>query len=356
MNTLSKTETDCLITEISHELRAKRDGSGRNLIARCPVCGKDGKFGVYTGPETGRKKPFMAHCFSCGVSAQSLNSLLRLINREDLRPTPTANPGAQLDPSLLFPLKTEMEIDDTLSVIRPPQHYRRCFLHEYLKKRGFTFDDYDCFPVGTTAGLNPRYRDYVIFPVIDAGDTVGYVARHTLSKEEIDRHNRKAKTTGEYRILRFRNSTENDFVKLLYNYDAVKANETETVIIAEGIFDVVALTRQLDLYDNRKEAVVATFGKKISTVQIYKLQSKGVKTVILAYDGDAVEAIKKTATELQTYFQVKIAAIDDPGKDWEDLSQTEIKNIFSAELITPADYTITKIQLQKHGRTYSLVQ
>ena len=338
-------ETDYLIAEIAQELRAKRDGSGRNLVARCPVCGKDGKFGVYTGRETGGRKPFMAHCFSCGVSTGNLNRLLKLINREDLRPAPVVNPGAQLDPNLLFPLETGMEIDDTLAVIRLPQHYRRLFLHEYLKKRGFTFDDYEYFPAGTTGGLNPRYLDYVIFPIIDEGDTVGYVARHTLSKDEIDRYNRKAKISGAFKILRFRNSTENDFVKLLYNYDAVKKNETQTVIIVEGIFDVIALTRKLDLYDERKTAVAATFGKKISLTQIYKLQSKGVKTVILAYDGDAVEAIKKTAMELQAYFRVKIAAIEDPAKDWEDLSEAEIKKIFSTGLVNTIDYKINKIQL-----------
>ena len=47
--------------------------------------------------------------------------------------------------------------------------------------------------------------------------------------------------------MRYRNSTENDFVKLLYNYDAVKEDETDTVIIVEGVFDAIALTRKLNL-------------------------------------------------------------------------------------------------------------
>lgn len=93
--------------------------------------------------------------------------------------------------------------------------------------------------------------------------------------------------------MRYRNSTENDFVKLLYNYDAVIEDETDTVIIVEGVFDAIALTRKLNLYDNSQIVVVATFGKKISDVQIYKLQSKGVKTVVVGYDGDAVESIKR---------------------------------------------------------------
>jgi DNA primase len=247
-------ETNHLIAEIGRELRAKRDGSGRNLIARCPICGKEDKFGVYTGAKNGNKKPFMSHCFSCGYSTKTLDRLLALINREDLRITPVAHIETGLDINALLPPSMDVEIDDSLSVIPLPQHYRRYFSHEYLKKRGFTFDDYEYFPVGTTGGQNLRYNDYVLFPVLDEGDTVGYVARHILSKEEIDSHNRKAKASGTFKILRFRNSVENDFVKLLYNYDAVWKNETDTVIIVEGIFDVVALTRKLDLYDNRQTA------------------------------------------------------------------------------------------------------
>lgn len=190
-----------------------------------------------------------------------------------------------------------------------PDFYKRTFRHPYLKQRGFCFDDYEYFPAGITGRLNPRYADYVIFPVIDCGMVVGYVSRHTWPKEEIDTYNRKTKYKGEYKILRYRNSTENDFSKLLYNYDAVRKDGTDTVIVAEGVFDVIALTRKLELYDNPHIAAVATFGKKISDVQIYKLQSKGVRTVVIGYDGDAVEAVKRAAERLRTYFEVFIADI-----------------------------------------------
>ena len=72
----------------------------------------------------------------------------------------------------------------------------------------------------------------------------------------------------------------------------------------------------LELYDNPHVAVVATFGKKISQIQIYKLQCKGVKTVVLGYDSDATEAINKAASTLNEYFNVFIAKIDaENGKD-----------------------------------------
>lgn len=342
---LSKSEKDFLIQEISRELNTRPDGAGKNLIAeKCPFCGKERKFGVYIGKETETRKTFMAHCFSCGSSTYTLEQLLESISRTDLIVTRTADPEARLE-NLLFPLEEEEpEIDDTLGIVELPDFYRRCFANPYLTARGFKYDDYDYFPVGTTGRLNRKFDFYVIFPILDSGDIVGYVSRHNLSKAEIDRHNALVRRKGGYRIMRFRNSTENEFVKLLYNYDAVIEDETDTVIIVEGIFDVVALTRKLDLYDNTRIAVVATFGKKISRTQIYKLQHKGVRTVVLGYDGDAVEAIKKTANELNTYFDVFIADIEDRDKDWEDLSYREIYHIFSECLKTPLQYKLTKLQ------------
>ncbi len=341
---MNKQETEFLIEEITRHLGAKRDGGNKNLIARCPYCGKEGKYGIYIGKETLHKKPFMAHCFSCGRSTLTLDKLLEEIGRTDLMITPTADLSAPLDERLLFPLDNEEEIDDALGIVELPDFYRQVYTHPYLKHRGFVYDDFDYFPVGVTAGLNRRYDDYVIFPVIDSGDVVGYVARHTWSKEEIDSYNRKAKRTGEYQIRRFNNSIQNDFVKLLYNYDAIIEDETDTVILVEGIFDVVALTRKLELYDNLHFVAVATFGKKVSQTQIYKLQTKGVRTVVLGFDGDAVSAIKQTATELSGYFEVFIADIADPTKDWQDLTYTEIFEIFSQHLKTPLEYKLSKLQ------------
>lgn len=65
---LSVQEYQYLVSEITRETGAKRDGSGKNLIVpRCPFCGKSGgKFGIYIGKATAHRRPFMAHCFSCG--------------------------------------------------------------------------------------------------------------------------------------------------------------------------------------------------------------------------------------------------------------------------------------------------
>jgi DNA primase len=184
-----------------------------------------------------------------------------------------------------------------------------------------------------------------MFPIIDCGDIVGYVSRHIWDKDDIDEYNRKAEHNGKYRIMRYRNSTENDFVKLLYNYDAIVEDVTDTVVIVEGVFDVIALTRKLHLYDNKKIAVVATFGKKISDAQIYKIQSKGVETIVVGYDGDASEAIKKTAGKLNEYFDVYVADIEDPEQDFDSMDFWQVYDTFAFNLKSVVEYKLNKIQL-----------
>lgn len=342
---LDKQQSDYIIKELSITLKAKPDGGGKNLIAsNCPFCGKSGKYGVYIGKDTDRKKRFMSHCFSCGKSTLTLPDLLTSIDRTDLIPTETADIEAPLV-NVLVPLEDQVdEIDDSLNIIELPEFYRRVFHHPYLFKRGFDPYDYEYFEVGTTRGLNFKFENYIILPIIDDGEYVGYVARHIWPKDDIDTYNITAKKNGVWQIRRYNNSIENDFVKLFYNYDAIIEDVTKAVVIVEGAFDVVPLYRKLNLYDQNEIAVVATFGKKISNIQIYKLQAKGVETVVLGYDGDAVEATKKVSSELSKYFDTWILDIPDASKDWEDLEFWDIYDIFSEGLRSPLDYKLNKVQ------------
>ena len=336
-------EKEMLIRELTNELHAKLDGGRKNLIVPvCPYCGKTGgKFGIFVGKETERKKLFMSHCFSCGHTTKDINQLLDDIGRSDLRIQDTVS-FAPLDVPDFFKLD-ETEIDDELKVVDMPESWKRCYKNSYLKSRGFVFDDYEYFPVGTTRGLNWKFNDYVVFPVIDNGDTVGFVSRHIWSKDVIDNYNATAKRNGKYQIRRYNNSIANDFVKLLYNYDAVLEDETDTVILVEGIFDVIALVRKLELYDNHQVAVCATFGKKISDIQIYKLQRKGVRNVVLGYDADAMEATNRAADKLNEYFDVMIAKIHDGGKDFDEMDFEDIYDVFAYNLKTPVEFKLTTL-------------
>lgn len=342
---INRADKERIIHELEIEFHAKIDGGRKNLIFPvCPYCGhKGGKFGVYVGPETGKKRLFMAHCFSCGKTVKDTNQLLDDLGRPDLKIEETAS-FAPLEIPEFFSIEQD-EIDDDIVEVQMPEGWKRCYKNPYLKSRGFTFDDYDYFPVGTTRGMNFKFDDYVVFPIIDGGETVGYISRHTWSKDRIDAYNTRARLAGKYEIRRYNNSTENDYVKLLYNYDSVIEDETDTVILCEGVFDVIALTRKLNLYDNHRIVPVCTFGKKVSDAQIYKLQSKGVRTIIIGYDGDACQAINKAAKKLNEYFDVLIAYIEDSSQDFDSMDFWDIYDVFASSLKTPIEYNLNVVQL-----------
>lgn len=336
---------DYIINELTIEFHAHMDGGRKNLLfPTCPYCGHTGsKYGIYIGPETERKKLFMAHCFSCGHTTKDLNQMLQDLGRPDLKVQETVS-FEPLEIPQFFSLEEE-QIDDELEEVEMPKGWKRCFRNPYLHSRGFEIDDYEYFPVGTTRGLNFKYDNYVIFPIIDNEVTVGYVARHIWPKDKIDDYNRRAKAQGRFEIRRYNNSNDkNPFSRLLYNIDSVIEDETDVVIVVEGAFDVIALTRKLELYGNHRIAVVATFGKKISKEQIFKLQDKGVRRIVLGYDADAVETIKKVSCELNEYFDVYVAAVQG-GKDWDEMSVDDVYRTFAYNLMTPVEFKLNTVQV-----------
>jgi DNA primase len=122
-------------------------------------------------------------------------------------------------------------------------------------------------------------------------------------------------------------------------------DETDIVVLTEGIFDAISLTRKLDLYDDHSIVPIATFGKKISDTQMLKLQDKGVRTVVIGYDSDATESINKAAQMLSDYFDVFIAKIDSDGKDWDEMSYKDIYHTFAYNLMTPVEFKLQTVQV-----------
>ena len=323
--------------ELLYELDGKMDGGRKNiLLQHCPFCGRDGyKFGIYVGPPTGYKKFGSSNCFRCGSKFRDLRGTLEALGLMSLMPKDTTDLGESLTHELnLF---DDDEVDDDLVEVEMPKGYKRCFKNPYLKSRGFNADDYEYFPCGTNRNLDIKYADYVLIEIRDAGRLVGFVGRHTWDKEDIEEYNLKHR----YQIRRYNNSTENGFGKLLYNFDAIKQYKTRTVILCEGVFDVIALTRKLELYDRANIVPVATFGKKISEVQIYKLQSKGVEQVVVGYDADARETTGRVAMQLDEYFDVYIADLDMAnGKDWDEMDDEDIYDVFANGLRTVREYNL----------------
>lgn len=336
---LTPEQQHLIVEELMFDLKGKLDGGRKNILVKhCPFCGHDGyKYGVYIGKNTGRKRFGTSNCFHCNRRFGSLNETLKALGREDLIPAETTELDDSLtDISDMF----EDEIDDELVEIEMPKGYKRCYKNQYLKSRGWNVDDFEYFPVGTNRGIEREFENYVILEVIDGGKKVGYVARSILSKEEIEVYNSKH----HFKIRRYKNSDENvgnGFSKLLYNYDAIEAYTTQSVILCEGPFDVVGLNRKLELYDNKHIVPVATFGKKISQEQMFKLQKKGVEQVVIGYDNDAKETTSRIAMELEKYFDVLIADIPDGvGKDWDEMDVEDIYDVFAFGLKTIREFNL----------------
>lgn len=336
-NNISAEDKKVLIDDLITEYGGKLDGSRRNiLIPECPFCGHGGyKYGIYIGKETNKYKKFgSSNCFHCGRSFRTLGDTLKALNHEEWLPQETTD----LEETVTINLFDD-EIDDSLIEIKMPAGYKRTRKNKYLKSRGFTADDYEYFPCGTTRGMNSKYDDYVLLEVRDEGRLVGFVGRHTWEKSDIDCWNDHHR----YQIRRYNNSTENMFSKLLYNYDAIKMYETDTVVLCEGPFDVIGLNQKMELYDYSQVVPVATFGKKISECQMMKLQQKGVDKIVIGYDNDeaARESIGKVAAQLENYFDVFcIQFPGDTGKDFGDMDAEDIYLAFSECLVTPREFNL----------------
>lgn len=323
--------------DLLYELDGKFDGGRKNiLVQHCPFCGHDGyKYGIFVGIPTGYKKFGASNCYHCGRKCRDLKSTLDALGLNYLMPKDTTDFDAPLTREInLF---DDDLIDDSLIEITMPKGYKRCFKNAYLKSRGFIADDYEYFPCGTNRRLDIKFADYVLIEIRDTGRLVGFLGRHIWSKDDIEEYNFRHR----YQIRRYNNSIENGFGKLLYNFDAIKQYETKTVILCEGVFDVIALTRKLDLYENPSIVPVATFGKKISEVQIYKLQSKGVEQVVIGYDADARDTTGNVAMQLENYFDVYIADLEiSDGKDWDEMSVEDIYDVFTNRLKTVREFNL----------------
>lgn len=343
MSFISDEDKQLIIQELLVEVNGKLDGSRKNIIATCPHCGKTGgKYGIYVGRDIGRKRFGMSNCFSCQTRCPNLNATLESLGRSDLKITETADLYGGIEDDLgLF---DEQEIDDSLIEVEMPEGWKRVFKNDYLKSRHWRMEDYDFFPVGTTRGLNRKFDDYVILPIIDEGINVGYIGRIIYSKEEVDEYNKHHRMG--YQLRRYMNSNDtpehpaNDFSRLLYNYDNVIEGETKTVLLTEGVFDTIAMVRKFQLYENHLFVPVATFGKSISDTQIYKLQKKGVEKVVIGYDADAHETSSKVADELQEYFDVYVLDLKG-GKDLDEAPYQDIYESFSKNLLTPKEFNLT---------------
>lgn len=277
----------------------------------CPYCHKKGKWGVKFGDESHHS----FHCFICN-KVTSLRNYLFKIGRADL-----AKNNFQIKEydsplaSIYVQREADVEEEENVKSCELPYGLEPISEDEYLDDRGFLPCHYEEFePCFTKSVLELKLHNYLIFKIKHGETIVGWLARSRYSKEWHEENLKESKRLGIPPQLRYKNSKDG-FTGFLGGSNFIGDN-TDTVIVVEGLFDKVNIDRLLGLKKNDNMAVVFTFGKSISKDQIAIIRrNSGVKNIILMYDEDALQASKDSAMVLNKHFNVYVARITDKGVD-----------------------------------------
>lgn len=277
----------------------------------CPYCHKKDKWGVMFGLDNHNS----FHCFRCDKTS-SLKSYLFKIGRKDLVGNNFKIKDSE-DP--LSSIYKQREINDdepkTVNECSLPVGVKNIVGDDYLDERGFMPCHYEEFePCITNSILEIELRNYLVFKIKHGDKIVGWLARSRHSKEWHEENLKQSKIKGIAPQLRYKNSKDG-FTGFLGGSNFI-GDKTETVIVVEGLFDKVNIDKLLGLVKNDNIAVVFTFGKSISKVQMGIIKRNiNVENIILMYDEDALQASKDSALMLKKHFNVYVARITDKGID-----------------------------------------
>lgn len=188
--------------------------------------------------------------------------------------------------------------------------------HDYLVKRGFKIETILKFGIGYCDKSHKKFFNRIVIPVRDiSGQIVGFTARWAGDE------------------------TKNGVIKWLHSFDFQKKNnlfnlhealshirETGEAIVVEGPIDVIKLY-EYDIFN-----AVAIFGTSLSYMQKTIILSNA-SSIVLALDSDAAGkcAMENIANELKNYLDVYRISLPQ-GKDIDELSQEEIKEIFKSKM------------------------
>jgi DNA primase len=112
----------------------------------------------------------------------------------------------------------------------------------------------------------------------------------------------------------------------LYNIDNIKQSDTESIIVCEGVWDV------MNYYQNGYPNAVATFGCHL-TEQQERILLQNTYNVILSYDMDeaGISGAIKVISRLKNKVNIRIANIPN-GKDAGELNVDEINHTLAHSL------------------------
>lgn len=244
--------------------------SSNQFVTTCPSCKKKKHFDLdkYSG---------LFNCKQCGISG-NFYQYIDLINSDGKN----SEYIKQLyEVGNIFKLD-KIEFDNTDEDFTKPSAFIRISkvddAYRYItRKRGFDKSLIKKYNIFQSISTDTKFANKVIFPVEDSnGIIVGFCARDMSNITE----------------MKYYNSKGTKFSKYLFNFNNIKNNNYDFVIIVEGIFDCLRL----------RNFAVCSFGKKISEEQISLLQELDKKKYIIMFDDNAIKENYKYALKLCDIF------------------------------------------------------
>lgn len=297
------------------------DERGDELFATCPFCGK-GKNHFAMNIEKG-----VYNCFKCGKRGTLLSLVWNTQNKKSPRRSVKTMLNDYSDSISLEELEKLQNgtSNETFYDIDPPTSLidvldgvedintisdKAQRARSYLSSRGVNYQEW--VNLNLCVGVYGKYNNRIIFPIIEDKQIKAFVARSFGGDG-----------------LRYIYSPRRDgwvpAGKLIFGFDNIC---TDTIIITEGIFDVLALAPLTNV------SAIAILGKAMSTEQFVKICSKLPKKIIVLLDGGCIiEALKVGSKFLGVIPTVKLALLPndtDPADDY-DITQNAIANALDWE-------------------------
>ena len=295
----------------------------------CPKCGRSDKFGIKFNARGGGS----VHCFYDEYK-DSLYKYLKGLGKEKLL-TFSKDPELEIIQQSISEdmLNTSyIEQTDTIQEITMPIGYKSLEKDDkYLKSRYFTDYHYSIFKPGRVR-LHPKLdKTYIVFLLYQEFKLVGWLARSRNDKHWHDKNLKDSKEGLCELKLRYYNSSEIEFSHILGGYDEITEN-TEIVILVEGLFDKVAIDQKLGLLDSEVIKCVCTWGNKVSSKQAKLLKKKTlIQSTYLMYDFATIEESKKASLTLYENGIRKINVCEITQKDFDpgDLTEQQLDKILA---------------------------
>jgi DNA primase len=281
-----------------HGLDPLETSGGRELTICCPLCQSNNRK-LYVNAKTGQWICFV--CEERGNPYRLLREVLEIehfqamrlldkIQKQESGPRPLYVPDRKVED-----VRQEVETPREMHLLTDPSHPGQGVFWRYLAQREVSPGDVLRHRMGFA--LHGRYAYRILIPVYSEGTMWTFAARTILPDVEP-------------RVLYAEGSHPS---RALFNIDNVT---TPDVFLVEGVFDALRL----------RSNAVASLGTNLSAHQRDLLRRKGVKTIIILWDGDPPgrAGAARVAEQLHAArFHVRLALLPN-GKDpasatWQEL-------------------------------------